>query len=97
MENTASRSRITNSDLARLVSLCPGCVWSYPKMATGGYSALNTASRDRRLLMGLGEGILGGVMNQSRLRSTPTPPTRKASALGPSATSRDRIARLDEV
>jgi hypothetical protein len=66
-------------------------------MATGGYSAPNTALRSRGQLMGLGKGTLGGVMNQSRMRSTPNPQTRKASVLGPSAISRDRIARLDEV
>ena len=55
------------------------------------------SSRDRSVLMGLGEGSLAGVANGSRMRSTPPAHTRKASALGPSAISWDRIARLDEV
>ena len=35
---------------SRKARLCPGCVWSYPKMATGGYSALNTALYHRGAL-----------------------------------------------
>eukprot|EP00966_Prymnesium_polylepis_P035316 820462-Prymnesium_polylepis.1 len=38
----------------RKAVLCSGRVWSYPKMATGGYSALNTALGGRRVIPVIG-------------------------------------------
>jgi hypothetical protein len=90
------RFRIVHPDSTRPSSALCAC-GATKKMATGGYSALDTASRDRRLCMGLGEGESGLVANQSRMRRTPTLQTRKASAVGPSAMSRDRIYTLHEV
>ena len=37
--------------------LCSGCVWSYPKRATGGYNAPNTALRCPRTLLSAGLGF----------------------------------------
>ena len=79
-----SRERVANDQLPDRCSTLRGTGRCTARHAAWRKKGAAASTRDPSVLMGLGRGELGRVMNQSRLRYSPTPQTRKQPHAPPS-------------